>query len=268
MIDIERAKEVFEKYTEMHKSEEDIEGFLLKKNHTYHVMQMSRFLAEKLNLSEEDIELAELIGLLHDIGRFEELAMLKSFNNLSFDHAAHGVKVLFEDNWIREFLADEKYDLIIKKAIYNHNKLKIEDGLDERALLHSKIIRDSDKLDNFRVKIEYKPNRIFHNDINSRAEFENSEISENVYNSMCNRECVKTSDRKLPLDYYVVILGFMYDLYYRESYRIIKEKDYINRLIDKFEYRKAEAKARMEKIRLTLTEYVEIKLADELLGEN
>lgn len=260
MINMERARATFEKYIEKRKSMDDIDAFLLKRSHTYHVMKMSRFLAEKLNLSDEDIKLAELIGLLHDIGRFEELIMLKSFNNIKFDHAAHGIKILFQDNLIREFIEDDKYDLIIKKAIYNHNKLKIEDGLDQKALLHSKIIRDSDKLDNFRVKTVYKPDEIFHNDVNSKDEFENSQISENVYDSMCNKNPVKLAYRKLPLDYYVVILGFIYDLYYRESYQIVKQNDYINRLIDKFEYKKVETKARMENIRRLLTEYVEIKL--------
>jgi putative nucleotidyltransferase with HDIG domain len=45
--------------------------------HTYHVADNARNIAEKLKLSKEDIELAELIGLLHDIGRFEELKITK-----------------------------------------------------------------------------------------------------------------------------------------------------------------------------------------------
>ena len=52
----------------------------------------------------------------------------------------------------RDLLETNKYDEIIKKAIYTHNKYKIEDGLNELEELHCKIIRDADKLDHFRVK--------------------------------------------------------------------------------------------------------------------
>ena len=53
--------------------------------HTYHVADNAREIAKKLNLSKEDIELAELIGLLHDIGRFEELKITKELNSVKFD---------------------------------------------------------------------------------------------------------------------------------------------------------------------------------------
>ena len=72
------------------------------------------------------------------------------------EHAEFGVKVLFEDNLITKFIEDRKYDNIISKAIYNHNKFKIEDNLNDIELLHCKIIRDADKIDNFRVKQDDK----------------------------------------------------------------------------------------------------------------
>lgn len=45
---------------------------------------------EKLNLSKEDIKLAELIGLLHDIGSFEELKITNELNSVKFEHALYG----------------------------------------------------------------------------------------------------------------------------------------------------------------------------------
>ena len=104
-------------------------------------------------MNQENIELAKLIALLHDIGRFEQVKQTNDFlDSNNFDHANYGVKVLFEDKLIRKFIENNEYDNIIKKAIYNHNKYKIEENLNDAELLHSKIIRDADKLDNFRVK--------------------------------------------------------------------------------------------------------------------
>ena len=161
MKDITKAKKAFKEFLERYKTDEDVLGFELKIVHTYHVVDNARLIAEKLKLSEEDIKLAELIALLHDVGRFEEITYLKQFDNATFNHAEHGVKMLFEQGLIREFIKENTYDEIIKVAIANHNRLAIEDGLDERTLLHAKIIRDADKLDNFRVKKEEKIEAIF-----------------------------------------------------------------------------------------------------------
>ena len=213
-----------------------------------------------LNLSDEDVNLAELIGLLHDIGRFEEIIVMKSMDSGKFDHAAYGVKILFEDGLIKRFTDKEEYYPIIKAAIGNHSKLKIEDGLSERELIHAKIIRDSDKLDNFEVKINRKPEHLFKNVVNSQEEFENSDISDKVYSSIMNRECVVLSDRKLPLDYYVTIWGFVFDINFKGSYEIIKQNDYINRMIDRFEYKVPGVQEKIEHIRTVLNEWVDSKI--------
>ena len=149
MIDINKSRQAFKDFINQY---DEQPGYNLKVVHTYHVSSNAKELAEKLNLSKEDIDLAELIGLLHDIGRFEELKVMNGFDSVKFNHAEYGVKMLFTDNLIRNFIEDSTYDEIIKNAISNHNKLKIDDNLDERSMLHSKIIRDADKLDNYRVK--------------------------------------------------------------------------------------------------------------------
>ena len=112
----------------------------------------SEYIATNLGLTEEEIQVAKLIALLHDIGRFEQVKLTEGFiDNNHFDHADYGAEILFKGNMIRKFIDENKYDEIIKKAIYNHNKLKIEKDLDEKQKLHCQIIRDADKLDNFRA---------------------------------------------------------------------------------------------------------------------
>lgn len=260
MIDIENAKKVFKEFLEPYKNLPNQTGFDVKVQHTYRVTEMSKKLAQKLKLSDEDVQLAELIGLLHDIGRFEELKVLNRFDGVKFDHAECGVKMLFEDGLIKKFVEDEKYYHIIEKAIGNHSKLKIEENLDEKELLHSKIIRDSDKLDNYRIKSKDSSERLFSGIVHNTEEFENSKISPEVMNSVRNLECVKNSDRKEPLDYYISATAFIFDLYFKESIEIVKEKDYINCMIDRFNYKLPETKANMEEIRQILNNYLNNKL--------
>ena len=182
MIDIEKAKKTFKNFLNNYNKNEL--GFELKIVHTYHVVNNAREIATKLNLPEEDIKLAELIALLHDIGRFEEITVLKKFDSVKFDHASHGVKILFENNLIRDFIEDDSYDEIIRVAIDNHSRLAIQEGLDEKCLLHSQIIRDADKLDNFRLKKEESIEEIFPGQVKSREDMENSTLSNKIYETI------------------------------------------------------------------------------------
>ena len=108
MIDIAKSKKQFKKYLDKYKDQDKL-GFELKVIHTYKVIENAREIARKLGLTEEDEKLAELIALLHDIGRFEELNLFNQFESRSFNHADYGVKVLFEDKLIRDFVEDDSY---------------------------------------------------------------------------------------------------------------------------------------------------------------
>lgn len=258
MINIEKVDELFNKYLDTYDNQDDL-GFDLKVVHTLNVVKNAKMITEAMGLDEEDIELAVLIAYLHDIGRFEELKRLNGFESVKNDHALYASKALFENNLIREFIEDNTYDNIIKKAIENHNKLSIESGLSERELLHAKIIRDADKLDNFRVKKEEEIEEIFPGKIKTIEEFNNSLISDKVYQNMLNKECVDIRDRIYPLDYWLCILAFVYDLNFKETFMIVKENDYMNVLIDRFNYNNIDTKEKMERIRLVLNDFIDMK---------
>ena len=112
-------------------------------------MKRCQEIAQSLKLKQEDIELAGLIGLLHDIGRFEQLRRYDSFiDSKTIDHAALGIEILFNDGLIELFEIDKQYYSLIKTAIFNHNKYEIEPDL-IIIYLHCQIIRDGDKIDIF-----------------------------------------------------------------------------------------------------------------------
>ncbi len=263
MIDIDNVKKEFKNFVSQYNNQSDL-GFNLKVIHTMHVVENAKMIASKMNLSEEDIELAQLIAYLHDIGRFEELKETKEFDSARFDHALHGSKMLFERNLIRNFIMENSYDTIIKKAIENHSKLKIEEGLTERELLHARIIRDADKLDNFRVKKEEKIEEIFPGKVTKIEEFNESLITDKVYEAILKNECVDVHDRVYPLDYWICILAFTFDINFKETFEVIKENDYINILIDRFNYTNIETEEKMEEIRKIINGYVDNKLEDML----
>ena len=102
-IDMEKAKEEFIKYTgKFNLQDENIDR---KQQHSLRVMKISNQLAKELELNEEQIQLATLIGLLHDIGRFKQYTEIGLGDNIEgFDHGDYGAKVLFEEGIIRKFI--------------------------------------------------------------------------------------------------------------------------------------------------------------------
>ena len=114
-------QENFEKY--VYNFDMKDETIKAKYNHSYRVMKLSEKYARKLNFSKEDIEIAKIIGLLHDYGRFIQIKQYHTMKDSIIDHADLGIKLLFENKEIEKFNIPQKYYDIIKFAIKNHNKL-------------------------------------------------------------------------------------------------------------------------------------------------
>lgn len=220
-----------------------------KLNHTFHVIENSKYLCDKLNLDDETKEIAMIIALLHDIARFNQAKELKSFREdiNNYDHATLGVKLLFEKNLIRNFIQLDKYDEVIKIAIANHSKYEVDfDNMNDEQILYSKIIRDADKLDSFRAKYEedvYTMANI------TKDEIENSMVSDNIYNDFMNEKTILSKDRKTPIDIWISYIAFIFGLYYKESLEYVNRLNYVNKLVDRFDYKIEETKNNMERIR-------------------
>ncbi len=260
VIDYEKAKNRFASYVSNYDLNDS--KIRLKKTHTYGVVSMSEYIAKDLNLSEEDIELAKLIGLLHDIGRFEQAKLFSSFNDSkTMNHALYGAQILFDDGLIREFIEADIYDEIIKKAILNHNKYAIDDGLNERELLHAKIIRDADKTDNFRVKAEEEFEAVNNNF--SKEALESDEITAKVYETFMEKKSIVNKDRKTSVDMWISHLAFIFDYNFISGLKYIKEKDYINILVERVNYQNPITKKKMENIRSFAIEYIKEQIDKE-----
>lgn len=231
-----------------------------KLNHTYHVVDNAEYICNHLKLGSEDKELAMVIALLHDIGRFDQAIQMKTFREdiTGYDHATLGVKLLFEAREIEKFIKDRKYDEVIKKAIGNHSKylLDVQD-LNEREVLHCKIIRDADKIDSFRGKAT---DDIFTMANITEQEIESSLISERIYHDFMNEKTILSKDRKTGIDIWLSYIAFVFGLEFHSSLQLIKERDYINMLFDRFSYN--QEKDRMELLRKKALDYVEKKTKD------
>ncbi|MDO5418299.1 MAG: HD domain-containing protein [Lachnospiraceae bacterium] len=253
MIDNHYARAQFEQYLNSYDRSDD--KINLKAVHTYAVLDAADEICIREHFSEEDHQLAVLIALLHDIGRFEQLKTFHSFDDRKFNHADFGVKVLFADGMIEHFIRDRQYDEVIRKAIQYHSVFSLDDvdGLSERELLHCRIIRDADKLDNFRVKDTEKVETLF--DVPEEAVAE-ERISPKILEAIRAEKCVLSSDRVTHMDCWVSYLAFIFDLNFKASFQWILERDYLNRNVDRIAYRNPQTKRDMEEIRGICMEYI------------
>lgn len=256
MIDIKKAEQAFENYLKQYDTTN--KKVLLKVTHTYGVVKASEYLAKELKLNQEDTNLSRLIALLHDIGRFEQSKIsTERYDNADlqlFDHAEYGVKVLFEDNMIRDFIDDEQYDNIIYKAILNHNKLEIQDGLNEKELLHAKLIRDNDKTDNFRVKLEESFKVLF--GIDDIEMISNEEITDKIFNDFMSGKLIKYEDAKTYLDSWVGYIAYIFDYNFNEALKYLKENDMVNKSFDRIKYKNTDTIKKVEIMKEFANDYI------------
>ena len=75
-----------------------------------------------------------------------------------------------------------------------------------------------------------------------------------------NNKYVDMHNRKTSLDYWLCVLAFVFDINYKETLKIIKKNNYVDIIIDRFNYTNNDTKIKMEKIRKTTKKYIENKI--------
>lgn len=251
-INMESAKKTFMKYTESYDlTDENLDG---KQKHSLRVMQISKTIAKDLQLSQEEIDIAALIGLLHDIARFEQYTQYKTFRDLdSIDHGDYGAKILEKE--IRKYIETSQYDEIIIKAVKNHNKYKIEEELLEKEELFAKIIRDADKID-----ILFEAVETFWR--GKEEIVENSTITEDVIKQFYQNNLIKRRKEERPentINKVITVIAFIFDINFKESLEIIKKENYINKILERYDIKDKYTKKEIEKIRIRANEYIKLK---------
>ena len=218
---------------------------------------LSERIARSLGLGDDDTNLAWLIGMLHDIGRFEQLRNYGTFSDAeSIDHAHYGVELLFEDGFIEKFVGENAAkdlkgtkDLketavkseseeketkeiseldILRTAIWNHSAYRVEEGLTDRVKMFCNIIRDADKIDILKVNYDVTLEVIY--DVTTE-ELKNSGVTDEVMKAFMEHHAVLRSLKKTPIDNLVGHAALVFELVYNESFKIVKEQGYIEKML-------------------------------------
>jgi hypothetical protein len=209
---------------------EDQENIAVKQHHTEEVCKNTLVIGRSLGLNEENQLIAEAIGLLHDVGRFPQYQRHKTFDDsISVNHATLGAQVILEKNVLRTLPKDQR-DLIVH-AVTLHNVYSLPGKLDDRTILFVKQIRDADKLDIWRVFVDY-----FNRDHGSRATAvglglpDLPDYSPGILACLARGELANKSDLRTLNDFKLLQLTWLYDLNFVSSLQVVLERGYIDKL--------------------------------------
>jgi HD superfamily phosphodiesterase len=208
------------------------ESMDLKVEHTMKVCGAIRDIGRSLHLSKKDLCLAEISGILHDIGRFEQYARYRTFaDGKSENHAVLGVKVI-RLHRILEGVEPGTADIIIS-AVQHHNCASLPELKPERCLFFLKLLRDADKIDIWRVVTEYYRQAGNHRNRTIELDLPDTDhVSTPVCEALMNGRLVQMADLRTLQDFKLLQMGWIYDIYYPRTFQIIREKKYLEAIRD------------------------------------
>jgi len=205
-------------------------GVALKIAHTFRVAEIS----EKIALSVKNIDpnFSWLLGLLHDIGRFEQVTRFGTFRDaLSVDHAELGADILFHENLIEKFPVEDFKNFFTEDwrnaaeiAIRVHNKLKVPEDLPEKTKIYANILRDADKTDIFRVTTEppYDERNI-----------ENLTVREEILQCVREHRCVLRNAVEFnAFESLIFLCSMSFEICYPKAKEIILEQGFLKKLVE------------------------------------
>lgn len=202
----------------------------LKEGHTKRVCAEILKIGRETGLNEEELNFAETIALLHDIGRFRQFTEFRTFSDRkSVDHGELGIKILTEER-VLDHLNHETRELIFC-TIRSHNKAAIPDGKTDECLFFTKMLRDADKLDIWRMlTLYYYDKNARRNDTLTLNLPDTPGYSKEACKDMLNEKIVNINHVKNLNDLKLLHLSWIFDVNFRVTAGYINKYRYLEKI--------------------------------------
>ncbi|MGE4490164.1 MAG: HD domain-containing protein [Kiritimatiellales bacterium] len=203
----------------------------LKVEHTLRVAADARAIAVSEHWKNDDIALAETVGLFHDIARFPQFEQYRTFSDAeSVDHGDLGFQTLENENLLDGLPAEDR--ALVLHAVRYHNKKELPRVLSAHEEKHLRLIRDADRLDIFFVcwdsfqsgQIHEHPELMMHIDLNGAP-------TDAVLDQFERGETIDYRNIHSMADRFVLQLSWMHDLSYDSSRRLVCERGILEKFI-------------------------------------
>ena len=210
----------------------DSNAIKLKMIHSIRVANQILHLGKILGLDSEKLEIARIAGLFHDIGRFRQYAVYKTFKDSKSEN--HALLGLTEIDRFDLFcgVPDEKAHKI-RIAIENHNIIRLPNISDPDTRFLSLLLRDADKLDIWRVMIAHvkKASTGRHDPVTQNLPLSDY-VSLKLLEYLDNGTPIPLSEVENLNDYKLFLLSWVFDLNFRPSIEAALRRKIIWQLSD------------------------------------
>jgi putative nucleotidyltransferase with HDIG domain len=204
----------------------------LKEEHCVRVAHGMRKLAAALSLDSEEVRVAAIAGLLHDIGRFEQYVRYRTFVDAkSLNHAELGAQILTSAKLLERLTQPVRERIL--DAVRFHNRAAIPDGLSEEGSRLARMVRDADKLDIWHIVTAYyeTPGRAGTNAINLDLS-DNDQISPAVARAAHSGALCDLKELRSINDFKVLQMACIYDVNFAATFREIARRRFMERIRD------------------------------------
>jgi hypothetical protein len=205
-------------------------NLLLKESHTRRVCREALAISKALGLSAPDLRIVEATVLLHDVGRFEQYARYRTFaDSRSENHAKLTLKILRQRRVLERF--DPRTREIIRRAILYHNLPSVPPVREARIRLFARILRDADKLDIWRVVINYyyAPEGRKNHAISVGLP-DTPDITPLVYEDLLAGRIVDSKHMRNLNDFKLLQLGWTLDVNFVPTLQAVRRRKYLEKI--------------------------------------
>lgn len=242
--EVEDIKKWFSSYVQnfKHGNQATVENTILKENHSIRVASEILHIGKSLELNPDELNpeglkpdelhLAEITALLHDIGRFEQYARFKTFvDGKSVNHALLGIEILTENKVLNAL--DEPIKNLILRIIAYHNRASLPDDETETCLFFSKLLRDADKLDIYRVVTGYYRQKSSQRNAALELDLPDTpEFSDNIIENLKSHQIVNIKHVKTLNDFKLLQAGWVFDINFDATFAAVRSRRYLDMIFE------------------------------------
>lgn len=200
----------------------------LKVEHTLRVASEMTRLCREEHVAPRLCVPARYTAMLHDLSRFEQFRRSGSFNDAeSFDHGDRSAEIAAAEHWVDDL--DHRMAEAVLTAVAWHNKPAIPPDLSPDADTLTRLVRDADKLDIFKVLLDH----LKHPD-NPAVTFSlapDAGVTPAIAEALAEGRQVLHRDMRTAADFLAAKLLWPFDLNFAWSRREFLRRDYLGQLL-------------------------------------
>ena len=230
-VDLIRIRHWFENYVlQFFTGDDHTDSALrIKVDHTKNVAIEACRIAASLDMNAQQCYLAEIIALLHDIGRFEQFSRYRTYSDReSEDHGRLGVQVIGTTGVLERFTGEMQS--FICSIIGCHNRIALPEMGDPLLLHHLRLLRDADKIDILRVVTEYYAGYYDGNDAVAIGLPDTPGVTDAVLQSVIERRMVNMNHVKSLNDIKLLQISWVFDLNFPYTSAMVTRRRYLDKL--------------------------------------